>query len=171
MLEKAKSGDRQALENLLYESYPLVFGYLLKMCRDEELAKDITQEVMVKAIVNVGQFRGNSKFSTWLVSMAVNLYKDSLRKKTAVPMEFDDSFGLGSSESAESVNLRQESSNEIYRLIDDLPDAQRQVFLLKHYYGLSYEEIAKVVKCPVGTVRSRLHNGIDKLKEKITREE
>ena len=171
MIEKAKSGDRQALENLLYESYPLVFGYLVKMCRDEELAKDITQEVMVKAIVNVGQFRGNSKFSTWLVSMAVNLYKDSLRKKTTVPMEFDDSFGLGSSESAESVNLRQESSTEIYRLIDDLPDAQRQVFLLKHYYGLSYEEIAKVAQCPVGTVRSRLHNGIEKLKEKIVREE
>lgn len=171
MIERAKSGDRQALENLLYESYPLVFGYLVKMCRDEELAKDITQEVMVKAIVNVGQFRGNSKFSTWLVSMAVNLYKDSLRKKKSVPLDFDDSFHDGSSESAESVTIRQESSTEIYRLIEDLPDAQREVFLLKHYYGLTYEEIAKAVKCPVGTVRSRLHNGINKLKEKIVREE
>lgn len=162
-IEQAKAGNRKALERLLTEAYPLVYGYLLKMSHDEELSKDITQEVMVKAIVNVGRFRGDSKFSTWLVSMAVNLYKDAVkRKRIDLPPE-------QVTESAESIVVKNESSGELKHAIEGLPDKQKQAFLLKHFQGLSYEEIAKVLKCPIGTVRSRLHHSILNIREFLER--
>jgi len=170
LVERSREGDRAALDRLLYESYPIVFGYLLKMGRDEELARDITQEVMVKAILNITKFRGESKFSSWLLSMAVNLFRDGVRKKKPVSLEEVPESGRGQ-ESAEDVALKEESKKSLIQKIDRLPPEQKQVFLLKYFYDMTYEEIARSVSCPVGTVRSRLHNGMRKLREEMGKEE
>ena len=80
LLEKARSGDRKSLELLLYDNYKIVYGYLLKLTMNEEVTKDLTQDVMMKAILNIKKFKGESKFSTWLISIASNLYKNYIRK-------------------------------------------------------------------------------------------
>ena len=172
LIKKAKDGNRASLEVLLKESYPIVFGYLMKLCRNEEIAKDITQDVMVKAIVSFKNFRGNSKFSTWLVSIAINQFKDINRKNQFFVAENIDNkmdqinnHHGNSIESAEDIFIKKNESAQIMSIIDDLPEAQKQTFILKHFYDFSYEEIAKVLKCPIGTVRSRLFNGIKKIRE------
>ncbi len=159
IIKQAKDGNRKALESLLTDSYSFVYGYLLTLSRDEELAKDITQEVMVKAIVNIHRFRGDSKFSTWLVSMAVNRYKDMVKKKAPALT------GELVAESAETAAVKNETSQQLKSAIDKLPDKHRQAFLLKYFQGLTYEEIAQVLECPIGTVRSRLHHSLIKLRE------
>lgn len=163
LVEKARAGNRWAMEQLLSENYPIIYGYLLKLSINEEVAKDITQEVMVKAITHIHKFRGNSKFSTWLVSIASNTYKDSLKKNRAVPTVMEE-LNLISTENTEEVAIQREHIQQLKKSLLELPENQRKVFILKHYYNYSYEEIAKILDCPLGTVRSKLHYCILKLK-------
>ena len=164
LVEKARAGNRWAMEQLLSENYPIIYGYLLKLSINEEVAKDITQEVMVKAITHIHKFRGNSKFSTWLVSIASNTYKDSLKKNRAVPTVMEE-LNLISTENTEEVAIQREHIQQLKKSLLELPENQRKVFILKHYYNYSYEEIAKILDCPLGTVRSKLHYCILKLKD------
>jgi len=162
MVERAQSGNRHALDQLLKRAYPYVFGYLMKVCQDEGLARDLTQDVMVKAIVKINSFRGESKFSTWLVAMAANLYKDHVRReKSLVPLDLEAVLAEGSTDSRV---IKEELRQDLENALKCLPQEQRQAFVLKHMMGYSYEAIAKVLDCPVGTVRSRLHNGIKVLR-------
>lgn len=163
LVEKARAGNRWAMEQLLSENYPIIYGYLLKLSMNEEVAKDITQEVMVKAITHIHKFKGNSKFSTWLVSIASNTYKDSLKKNRAVPTVMEE-LNLISTENTEEVAIQREHIQQLKKSLLELPENQRKVFILKHYYNYSYEEIAKILDCPLGTVRSKLHYCILKLK-------
>ena len=164
LVEKARAGNRWAMEQLLSENYPIIYGYLLKLSMNEEVAKDITQEVMVKAITHIHKFKGNSKFSTWLVSIASNTYKDSLKKNRAVPTVMEE-LNLISTENTEEVAIQREHIQQLKKSLLELPENQRKVFILKHYYNYSYEEIAKILDCPLGTVRSKLHYCILKLKD------
>lgn len=163
LVEKARAGNRWAMEQLLSENYPIIYGYLLKLSINEEVAKDITQEVMVKAITHIHKFRGNSKFSTWLVSIASNTYKDSLKKNRAVPTVMEE-LNLISTKNTEEAAIQREHIQQLKKSLLELPENQRKVFILKHYYNYSYEEIAKILDCPLGTVRSKLHYCILKLK-------
>lgn len=163
LIENAKDGNRWAMEQLLSNNYHIVYGYLLKLSMNEEAAKDITQEVMVKAITHIHKFKGNSKFSTWLVSIASNTYKDSLKKNRAVPTVMEE-LNLISTENTEEAAIQREHIQQLKKSLLELPENQRKVFILKHYYNYSYEEIAKILDCPLGTVRSKLHYCILKLK-------
>ena len=78
------------MEQLLQEAYPYVYGYLIKLTGDEHCAQDLTQETMVKGILKIGQFKGEAKFSTWLVAIGDKTYRSSLRKKTEVPVNPED---------------------------------------------------------------------------------
>lgn len=163
LIEKAKNGNRWALEQLLCENYHIVYGYLLKLSMNEELAKDVTQEVMVKAITHINRFKGDSKFSTWLISIASNTYKDGLKKNRSVPVEMEE-LNLVSSQNIEEDVIQKEHIRKLKQSLSELSESQRKVFILKHYYNYSYDEIAKILNCPLGTVRSKLHYGILKLK-------
>ncbi len=170
LVEKAQAGNRHALDQLLKEAYPYVLGYLVKMSHDQELAKDLTQEAMVKAIVNIRKFRGESKFSSWLITIAANLYRDSLRRKTPVSQHIEGFEGpncldmAGGNTSVEGQVLQKEMHKDLQGAMKKLPQAQRQAFVLKHMMGYSYEQIAKISNCPLGTVRSRLHHATLTLK-------
>lgn len=165
MVNKARLGDKQALETLLYNNYKIVYGYLLKLTMNEDLAKDLTQDVMVKAITYINSFSGRAKFSTWLVSIASNAYKDNLkRNKKLSDVEFE-TIEIRSSDNVEERVLQKEEILKIQKVLKDIPAKKRETFILKHYYNYSYEDIARILKCPVGTVRSRLHYCIKKLRQ------
>lgn len=167
LVQKAREGDREALERLLYDNYKIVFGYLFKLTMNEETARDIVQEVMVRAIVNIGSFKGDSKFSTWLVTIASNIYKDNIRKYKRISDVEIEKMKMEAKENVEATVINRDSINRLKELLSQMPDEKRMVFILKHFYNYSYEEIAKILKCPVGTVRSRLHYCITKLKDLI----
>jgi len=166
LVEKAQNGNRWALEQLLEENYNFVYGFILKLSMNEEVTKDITQETMVKAITNIRKYRGDSKFSTWLVSIASNTYKDSLKKNRAIPTEIEE-LNLFSPQNTENEVILKDQIEKLKRSLLELPESQRKAFILKHYYNFSYEEIAKILDCPIGTVRSKLHYCILKLKNML----
>ncbi|MEW9093802.1 MAG: RNA polymerase sigma factor SigY [Clostridiaceae bacterium] len=161
LVESAKAGDKEAMTLLINNNYNILKGYVIKLTGNSEEAKDIVQEALLRAIINIDKFTPKYKFSTWLITIATNLYRDKLRKnKNTVP--FDEGI------EATTNNLENKALNNIIikqalEVLQELPYEKRTAFILKHYYNFTYEEIANIMKCPVGTVRSRLHNSIKTL--------
>lgn len=164
LLELAKKGDRNAVERLLTVNYKMVYGYLIKLTMNEELAKDLTQETMTRAIVNIKKFKGESRFSTWMISIASNLFKDMAKKKGQTYEDIDEITNLDAGENVEAAVIEREKIMSLKKALADIPAEMRQAFVLKHYYNYSYEEISAILHCPIGTVRSRIHYSIKKLK-------
>lgn len=167
LVEKACSGDKQALEALLYDNYKVVYGYLLKLTFNEDMAKDFTQEVMVKAIIHIKSFTGKSKFSTWLISIASNAYKDSLRRSKRISDVEIENLEIEAPDNVEEKVLARENILKLKNALMEIPEEKRKAFILKHFYDYSYEDIAKILRCPLGTIRSRLHYCVKKLQKLV----
>ena len=167
LLEKARSGDRDSLELLLRDNYKIIYGYLLKLTMNEDITKDLTQEVMMRAILNIRKFKGDSKLSTWLISIASNLYKDYVRKNKQISSLSIEELSVKDSQNIEETVINKDTVMRIKNMLMDFPYEKRMAFILKNYYDYSYEEISIMLKCPIGTVRSRLHYCIKKLKDLI----
>lgn len=151
-----------ALNTLLKDNYKKLFGFTIKMTTNENIAEEITQETLLKAVINIKSYKNKSSFSTWLIQISINTYKDYLRKKKFTdPIECHN--GL---ESAENVEDKMLLNMDFKKAIDELremPYKKRTSFILKHYYGYSLEEIAVIMDCPVGTVKSRISKCIEHL--------
>jgi RNA polymerase sigma-70 factor (ECF subfamily) len=161
-LAGGKSGE-EALAALLQANYRIVLGYFLKLTQDPELAKDLTQETMVRAIKNLRKYRGEGKFSSWLIAIGSNFYRDELRKqKTAEKITGRQLPASAKQPAAEAVDIK--------RALLELPAEKRIPLILKYYHDYSYQEIAAVLKIPVGTVRSRLHSAVRQLREQLVEE-
>jgi RNA polymerase sigma-70 factor (ECF subfamily) len=158
LINRAKAGNKSALNTLLTENLPILKGYIIKMTGNLEISQDIIQDTMLNAVLNIGKFKPEAKFSTWLITIATNIYRDYLRKNKSV--ELIDEMLEAKEPGPESEVITQLEYKEVMKLLASLPYEKRAVFILKHYYGYKYEEIAKVLDCPVGTVRSRLHNTV-----------
>lgn len=163
LIEAAFAGGKngeEALAALLQANYRIVLGYFLKLTQDPELAKDLTQETMVRAIKNLRKYRGEGKFSSWLIAVGSNYYRDELRKKKT-EVEINDGClpVLEKQEEMENVDIK--------RALLELPAEKRIPLILKYYYDYSYQEIAAALKIPVGTVRSRLHSAVRQLRERL----
>lgn len=158
LIEKAKLGNKSALNILLTENYNFLKGYIIKMTCDPTLSQDILQETMLKAVLNIKKFSPKAKFSTWLITIATNQYRDNLRKNKHLTLLNDNM--ASTSDNPEDAAISKLEHKEILQVIQGLSYEKRAVFILKHFYDYSYEEISKTLKCPVGTVRSRLHYSV-----------
>jgi len=155
LIENAKSGNKSALNTLLSVNYPILQGYVIKMTGNCDIAQDIVQETMLKAVIHIKKFVPKAKFSTWLIIIATNLYRDLLRKTKNLEL-IDGTIETKEIGPEASVIVNTEY-DAVKKILLKLPYEKRAVFILKHYYGYKYEEIAEILKCPIGTVRSRLH--------------
>jgi len=148
-----------------------VKGYLLKTTFNQQLTEDLTQETMLKAILNFKTYKQTAKFSTWLITIATNLYRDYLRKNKNIifdeELENKITNQLDSSENPEQILLQKDEFKDIALLLKKLPEEKRMTLILKHYYDYKYEEIAKMMDCPVGTVRSRIHDALRFLRAEL----
>lgn len=158
LIEEAKRDNKYAMNKLLMDNYKIVLGYTIKMTGDSTLAQDITQETMLKAVLNIKKFKPEAKFSSWLIKIATNQYRDNLRKNKRIEL-IDESMESNDT-GPEEMALGNIQYKEIMDVLQGLSYEKRIVFVLKHYQGYKYEEIAEVLNIPVGTVRSRLHNCI-----------
>lgn len=161
LIEKAKAGNKSALNQLLCDNLEIVKGYILKMTGNVDISQDILQETMLKAVLNISKFTPNAKFSTYLISIATNVYRDMLRKNKKL-ISLDD-YNNSSYTSYEDCNLSKIEYKEIINILLSISYEKRVPFILKHYYGYKYEEIAQMLNCPMGTVRSRIHYCIAKI--------
>lgn len=169
LIEKSKLGDKWALNELIKANYALLTGYVIKLTCDSHLAQDIIQDTLLKAVVNINKYKPFGKFSTWLITIATNTFRDHLRKNKNI--EALDEGLTASSSNPEDLVLEKLEYKKIMKILSSLPYEKRTVFVLKHYYGYKYEEIAEILKCPVGTVRSRLHNSIKYILAEFEKEE
>jgi RNA polymerase sigma-70 factor (ECF subfamily) len=160
LIRQAQRGDQVALARLLQQHYLAVKKYLVTVTFDRSLAEDLTQETMIRAIQRIGQFGGRSRFTTWLMAIATNLYVDYLRRQQReqrLERRVSEALLL------EQADLSP-SARELLAELQQLPRAVALPVILKHYYGYTYEEIAEWVGIPVGTVKSRIFNAVRTLR-------
>ena len=168
LLAECRNGSREAFESLFLANQKRVFSVALNFFGgDEALAKDITQLVFLKIFYKVGEFRGNAEFTTWLYRMTVNACIDEQRKQRRFfPIEnFFGDFKVRKTQ--EDKIQAKEISNEVQRAVAALKPKFRLPILLKYVENLSYQEIAEVLDCSIGTISSRLNRGHKMLASKL----
>jgi len=164
---RAQRGDKRAFE-LLVAKYQRKLGRLLsRMVRDPAEVEDVTQEAFIKAYRALGNFRGDSAFYTWLYRIAINTAKNYLvamgrRAPTSTEFDhedaenFEEADALRDAATPESELHGKQIAATVNRAMDALPEDLRTAITLREIEGLSYEEIATLMNCPIGTVRSRI---------------
>lgn len=161
LIDRAKNGNKSSMNTLLIENLDILRGYVIKMTADPHLSQDIIQDTMLKAVLNINKFEPKAKFSTWLIKIATNLYRDYLRRSK--PIELIDETLEDSGQRVDDAAILRLDYMEIMKILQKLSQEKRSAFILKHYYGYKYAEIAEILSCPVGTVRSRIHNSVKQI--------
>ena len=184
LVERVQQGDKKAFDLLVSKYQQRILNLVGRFVRNQNDAMDVTQEAFLKAYRALPNFRGDSAFYTWMYRIAVNTAKNYLAVQSRRPMETDqdydeieqiDSSGVLKEQSTpEHMLLRDEIQDTVVNAIEALPEDLRTAITLREVEGLSYEEIAAVMDCPIGTVRSRIfraREAIDKqLKPLVTNE-
>jgi RNA polymerase sigma-70 factor, ECF subfamily len=178
LVTRAQQGDRQAF-NLLVEKYQRKLARLLsRFIRDPAEVEDVTQEAFIKAYRALPAFRGDSAFYTWLYRIGINTAKNYLmalgrRAPTSTEVEAEDAEGFEEGEqlrdinTPESVLLSNEIAETVNSTIEQLPEELRQAIQMREIEGMSYEEIAQAMNCPIGTVRSRIFRAREAIAERL----
>jgi RNA polymerase sigma-70 factor, ECF subfamily len=165
LIKNAKEGDHLAFAMLFKENYPFLVKYLMKITMNPDTAEELAQETMVKCIQKIQLYNGQSKFSTWLISIATNTYIDQCRKLKR------EKNWKGQEETSRKLKWHFESRNEEWNdaleALSRLPEDVRIPIVLKHYYGYTYDEIGQWMDLSSGTVKSRVHNGIKAVRREL----
>lgn len=178
LVQRSREGDEEAFTRLVQKYQTRVVGVAYSVVRDAEDAVDVAQEAFIKVHRNLKGFRGKSSFYTWLYRVTINLAIDRDRKRKRRRTESLEAIQERSTDTGEPVFPDEgpsphevaadgELSALVNEAIDSLPPRHRTVVLLRDVQGLSYQEIADVAGCSLGTVMSRLHYARRKLKERI----
>lgn len=170
LVRKVRNGDRAAFDLLVVKYQSRVASIISRYVYDSQEVMDLTQEAFIKAYRAIDRFRGDSAFYTWLYRIAVNTAKNYLESRSRRPQSsvdsaeaenFDDGRRLRDIASPERLLQRDQLQKELSNAIASLPEELRSAFLLREYDGLSYEDIARILECPIGTVRSRIFRARD----------
>lgn len=168
LLIKVKEGDLEAFQQLIQPCELKIYNTALGIVQSHHDAEDVMQETLIKIFSNIHKFKGDSKFSTWVYTITVNAAKDHLRKKKSVvsfdPAEHQQFLEDGGQEVVEQV-LAEETMGEIRSAMEQLKEEMKVPLVLRDIEELSYEEIAKILGLSLGTVKSRIFRGREKLRE------
>ena len=167
LVRRVQRGDKGAFDALVLKYQHKLVKLVMRYVRNPAEAEDIAQEAFIKAYRALPQFRGDSAFYTWLYRIAINTAKNAVVSRDRNPVEYDldrsntdESYDMQGrmkdSETPEGLVLTDEIRSTVNAAIDALPDDLRTAIVLRELEGLSYEEIAAAMACPVGTVRSRI---------------
>jgi len=177
LVARVQRGDRRAYDALVLRYQQRLMKLIMRYVHDPVEAQDVAQEAFIKAYRALPAFRGDSAFYTWLYRIAINTAKNHLAAVQRRPLSLDeDSKGSESPEfgnrlrddaSPERLALRDELGDTVVAAIGALPDELRNAIMLREIEGLSYEEIARAMDCPVGTVRSRIFRARDAIDKAI----
>lgn len=182
LVERTLAGDQRAFGLLVLKYQRRIERLVGRMVRDTDLVEDIAQETFIRAYRALAQFRGEAQFYTWLYRIAVNtakkalvdLRRDPLVSETALRGGSDDEDEtssveneLTSAETPETVLAAKEIAATVNSAMEALPEELRQAVTLREIEGLSYEEIAEVMDCPIGTVRSRIFRAREAISAKV----
>ncbi|MCO4810696.1 MAG: RNA polymerase sigma factor RpoE [Gammaproteobacteria bacterium] len=177
LVKRVQKGDKGAFDLLVLKYQHKIVNLVMRYVRDPDLALDITQEAFIKAYRALPRFRGDSAFYTWMYRIAVNTAKNHLAAQRRRPMDveldlqdpeqYDLHAKLKETDTPEGVALSNELKEIVERAIAALPEDLRTAIILRELEGMSYEEIAQTMECPVGTVRSRIFRARDAIAKKV----
>ena len=175
LIQKAKMGDEKSFESLILGCQSKAFNLAIRYLKNEEDAMDALQESFIKIFRHLNSFKEDSRFDTWVYRIVVNTCNDILRKNSSrkttdsiyradddkeMVLEIPDSSGA-----PEEVYDKKEKSEYIMSCMDKLSQDQREIIILRDIQGFSYDEISEILKCSVGTVKSRINRSRLKLRE------
>lgn len=176
LVERAQNGDKKAFNLLVVRYQNRVAGLLTRYVAQDDIP-DIVQESFIKAYRSLNSFRGDSAFYTWLYRIAVNTAKNHLTALGRRPPKedilaedaesYDSGTHLREVDTPENMALSDELKRVVFETIENLPDELKSAITLRELEGLSYEEIAEVMQCPVGTVRSRIFRAREAIDAKV----
>ncbi len=166
ILESCRRGDRSAFNLLVRKYQDRVYQVVQRIVSNPDDARDIAQEVFIKAFQKVSTFRGDAQVFTWLYRIAVNLSLNHLRKKRLYTIfrMTDDHHAVPDSDPTPARSLEQEELRILVRsAVNRLPEKQKAVFILRYYEELSYEEIAGILKTSLGGLKANYHHATKKI--------
>ncbi len=177
LVERVQAGDKKAFDILVLKYQQRVIKVLSRYVRDQAELEDLAQESFIKAYRALPRFRGDSAFYTWLYRIAINTAKNYLvaqdRRPPADDIEavdaehFEGESGLKEYATPEKEAMKDEIQQVITKAIDELPEDLKTAITLRELEGMSYEEIAKAMDCPIGTVRSRIFRAREAVDNKL----
>lgn len=173
-LNRIAEGEKEIFGELVLRHQDFIFSVVSKYVRIEEEARDLTQDVFLKAYENIGKFRGESKISSWLYRIAYNLSMNWSERRSGRETQLDDELAETLAEPpslAEEIFEREAQLARITGLLAELPEKYRAVISLYYFEDKSYQEIAETLGLPMNTVKIRLLRAKDRLREKLGAEE
>jgi RNA polymerase sigma-70 factor, ECF subfamily len=177
LVERVQRGDKKAFDLLVLKYQNKVANLVSRYIRDHSEVLDVTQEAFIKAYRALPKFRGDSAFYTWLYRVAINTAKNHLASQSRRPpgddieAETAEQMDMGSPlkeiDTPERMALQREIAVTIQQALDELPEDLRTAITLRELEGLSYDEIAQAMDCPIGTVRSRIFRAREAIDAKL----
>lgn len=183
VIRGAQRGDEAAFDRLVSAYGRRIVGFLYRLTSSREEADDLAQEVFVRIVRTIASYRHDGRFEPWLFRIAANLARDRVRRlqrmPKIIPLETGDgSPGKGSAasdrlesptEPVEAAMMHREAVERLNRALAELPEAEREVLMLRHFSRMSFREISKATGSPLGTALARSHRGLARLRETMTR--
>lgn len=178
LVARSIGGDLESFNELVRRWERPIYALAYRTLGRDEDARDVCQETFLRAYRSIGGFKGQAKFSSWLYRIALNLCRDWMRKDRRTPV-YQAPEGLdviemaaeqGPVETIEDLVSRNEMSERVQRAMSKLSDEQRTAIVLKEYQGLTFQEIADTLDCPLSTVKTRLYQGLVVLRRELERQ-
>ena len=178
LVARSIAGDADSFNQLILRWERPIYALAYRTLGREEEARDVVQEAFLRAFRGLRGFRGQAKFSSWLYRITLNLCRDWVRRERRAPVvqlpEGTDPIEIADervapSESVEDLVARKQMSEAVARAMAELPEEQRVAILLKEYHGLTFQEIADQLDCPLSTVKTRLYQGLSVLRRRLER--
>ena len=169
------AGDTDSFNQLVVRWERPIFALAYRVLGREEDARDVCQETFLRAFRALKGFKGQSKFSSWLYRIALNLCRDWIRRERRIPVltphdaDMEPASPTGPAETAEELVVRRDLGRVITRAMTALSEDQRTTIVLKEYHGLTFQEIAELQGCPLSTVKTRLYQGLSVLRRQLQR--
>jgi len=175
LVARSIGGDNDSFNELVIRLERPIYALAYRTIGREDDARDVCQETFLRAFRALPGFRGQAKFSSWLYRIALNLCRDWVRRERRTPVvqppEDVDLLDLAAaaepSEPIEDLVARRDLSRVVEAAMQRLPDEQRTAIVLKEYHGLTFQEIADLVGCPLSTVKTRLYQGLSVLRREL----
>lgn len=179
LVAQATAGDQDAFNQLVKRWERPIYALAYRTLGREEEARDVVQDAFLRAYRGLAGFKGEAKFSSWLYRITLNLCRDLQRKERRTPIVHvaagdDDAVDIADRqpapmESVEDLVDRRQMSEAVQLAMAELPEEQRMAIMLKEYHGLTFQEIADQLDCPLSTVKTRLYQGLSVLRRRLER--
>jgi RNA polymerase sigma-70 factor (ECF subfamily) len=167
IVQRTLDGEAEAFSILVRRWEKKVYGLAYRMLGHYEDARDASQEIFLTVYRNLGKFRGEAKFSSWLYRIALNCVNNRLRSRAAQTVSLNEAAEISVEDPTHDDIERQQLIHRVRTALRALPFEMRQVIIMKEYEGLTFKEIAEILNIPESTAKTRLYTGLDQLRKRL----